>query len=309
MTFSEKKKKPGNPARLPGLKDTYLNDVGYKLNMAKRKSQKPDLKKALEREQLKAFRHNISQLKKAGIVSKKIDARAIKPSKHYKGLIRQFADVITGQTKAVKVPKYCPIEGCKTIKKGKTTIALIDVSDKKAPKVKATKQGFQIIDRAFGKSVMDILIKKRASTLLSLGADDLEDLEQSYLIGKLTPEEKKAYKDDPESFLMNRNLSIPSRHSYVFTIEDKKSGKSYMSKISFQSLDQLIMYMGHYNSGGNGSQNFGTATVAIRVMGDADIRNYQDAQMAETAKNKRARQAASRKARRQAKRGGTHNII
>lgn len=101
---------------------------------------------AIKREELKIYRHNMSILKKAGLISKNIDVRNAKPTKHYKGLIRQFADVISGELKAVfGSPSECVSkEGCKTVKRGGKVYTLINVP--KGVVVRQTKQGFKLVD-------------------------------------------------------------------------------------------------------------------------------------------------------------------
>lgn len=102
------------------------------------------LRRASEREALKGFRHNMAILKKQGLY--KGDVRTLKPTKHYKGLIRQFADVISGELKAVfGTPSECVSkEGCKTVKRGGKTYTLINIP--KGSVVRHTKQGFKLVD-------------------------------------------------------------------------------------------------------------------------------------------------------------------
>jgi hypothetical protein len=54
---------------------------------------------------LKEFRHNISILKKKGLVSSRVDARSVKPSSALKKRITEFQDVIRGEAKVWKVSK------------------------------------------------------------------------------------------------------------------------------------------------------------------------------------------------------------
>jgi len=237
------------------------------------KKQSPESKliSQMKRKSLKEFRHSIALLKKAGIINKRVDARSLKPTPHYKKIIKQFSDVITGKVKAVKAPKYCPTQGCKTIKANRKTILLIDVSDKKNPHIRITKQGVSVVDRFYGKSAMELVISKKAGALINLTEDEIDALESKY--------------------------SLSQNQSFVFTIEEKKHGKSYISKVSFQSLNKLIAYMSNYSSGST-SVNFADVTVSIRVLGDADISDYQNKQSEETRKARNARNAAYKKAKR-----------
>lgn len=239
--------------------------------------------KQQQREQLKAFRHAISVLKKSGIVSKKVDARSLSPTPHYKKLINEYRDVVSGKVKAVKAPAYCPTTGCKSVKRNGKKILLVDVSDKKQPKIRITKQGISIIDKAFGKSSMEVIISKKATQLLELDDNDIDKLEFDH--------------------------TLTNNQFYVFTIEDKKHNKSYMSKMSFKSLDKLLSYMTAYQTG-SGGEDFNNAVVTIRIMGDSDIENYQQKQKNETIANKRARKAAYAKAARLARKSkSTRNMV
>jgi hypothetical protein len=249
--------------------------------MTTKKPKKTELQKQSEREALKAFRHNVAVLKKAGIISKKVDARSLAPTPHYKKIIRDYADVITGKVKAVKVPRACPITGCKTVKKNNKTIALVNVEGMYKPRVTVRKSGISIVDRFFGTSELSVMINRKSTDLLNLDENEIDLLAAKYSIG--------------------------DNQAFVFTIEDKKHGKSYISKLSFTSLDKLLEYMELYTHGSHGA-DFNNAVVSIRIMGDADISAYQNKQAAETLKNKRARQAAYKKAKR-AKEKSTRNII
>jgi len=101
-------------------------------------------KVGINREALKTFRRNMGILKKQGLFNG--DARSVKPTKHYKSLIRQFSDVISGELKAVfGTPSECVSkEGCKTVKRGGKTYTLINIP--KGSVVRHTKQGFKLVD-------------------------------------------------------------------------------------------------------------------------------------------------------------------
>lgn len=249
--------------------------------MTKKSKTLDKLIKQQQREQVKAFRHAISVLKKSGIVSKKVDARSLSPTPHYKRLIKEYSEIVSGKVKAVKAPSYCPTSGCKSVKRNGKRILLVDVSDKKQPKIRITKQGVSIIDKAFGKSSMEVIISKKASQLLDFDDNDIDKFEHT----------------------------LTGNQFYVFTIEDKKNDKSYMSKMSFKSLDKLLSYMSAYQTG-SGADDFNNAVVTIRIMGDTDIENYQQKQKNETIANKRARKAANAKAARLARKSkSTRNMV
>src|SRR6202012_2424729 len=57
------------------------------------------------RNELKQFRHDVSILKRKGLLDKSIDARSIKPSKYLKSQIRKFGNVLRGEASPVKVKK------------------------------------------------------------------------------------------------------------------------------------------------------------------------------------------------------------
>lgn len=53
---------------------------------------------------IRQVRHEVSQLKKAGIVSKRIDVRHYVPSKYMLGKLRRNVDILSGEAIAVKAP-------------------------------------------------------------------------------------------------------------------------------------------------------------------------------------------------------------
>lgn len=57
------------------------------------------------RNELKQFRHDVSILKRKGLLDKSIDARSIKPSKYLKSQVRKFRNVLTGNASPVRVAK------------------------------------------------------------------------------------------------------------------------------------------------------------------------------------------------------------
>lgn len=54
---------------------------------------------------IRQIRSEVSKLKRAGIVSPKIDARTYQPSRYMLGKLKKNADIISGQAIAVKAPK------------------------------------------------------------------------------------------------------------------------------------------------------------------------------------------------------------
>lgn len=62
--------------------------------MARGKRQPVDLKK---------FRHEVAALKKAGLTSKRVDARSQRPTRHMLKKVEQFRDVIEGRAKPVLI--------------------------------------------------------------------------------------------------------------------------------------------------------------------------------------------------------------
>lgn len=61
--------------------------------------------KKLTVEQLRAIKHQVAILKKNGVVPKSTDVRSIKPTRHYRDLIKKNQDIIQGTAKGVKVSK------------------------------------------------------------------------------------------------------------------------------------------------------------------------------------------------------------
>lgn len=59
--------------------------------------------RAKEREYIKQFRHDISTLKKQGVIPEHYDARSAIPTSYLEGARNKFADIIMGKSKARKV--------------------------------------------------------------------------------------------------------------------------------------------------------------------------------------------------------------
>jgi hypothetical protein len=72
--------------------------------MARKPKQTNSVFDDARREALKQFRHSVKELKKAGILSKKYDARSVKPTKYLKSVLKKFQGVLAGTEKAVKLP-------------------------------------------------------------------------------------------------------------------------------------------------------------------------------------------------------------
>lgn len=57
------------------------------------------------RNELKQFRHDVSILKRKGLLDKSLDARSIRPSKYLKSQVKRFKSVLSGGASPVKVSK------------------------------------------------------------------------------------------------------------------------------------------------------------------------------------------------------------
>lgn len=53
---------------------------------------------------LKSFRHSIAVLKRAGLVSRELDARSVKPNARLRKLVDKYDDVLSGKAEAIKLP-------------------------------------------------------------------------------------------------------------------------------------------------------------------------------------------------------------
>lgn len=53
----------------------------------------------------KAFRHDVAQLKKKGLLDKAYDARSVSPTKYLKSQIKRFGDVLRGEAQPVKISR------------------------------------------------------------------------------------------------------------------------------------------------------------------------------------------------------------
>lgn len=55
--------------------------------------------------QARAFRSDIAKLKAKGLVSKRVDARTQKPTRHMREQVKKFSDVLSGKATVVHTPK------------------------------------------------------------------------------------------------------------------------------------------------------------------------------------------------------------
>lgn len=84
---------------------TTAKEQARKVAQAEKQRAKERAKLLAYREHRKETRHNISKLKRAGLVSRDIDARSLQPSKRFDNLQKKYAHVIEGKEKTFKVPK------------------------------------------------------------------------------------------------------------------------------------------------------------------------------------------------------------
>jgi hypothetical protein len=66
---------------------------------------KKQAKKSTSGAELRSFRHNVSVLKRKGLVSPKVDARSVTPTKTLRAAIKKFSDVLSGNARVFTVPK------------------------------------------------------------------------------------------------------------------------------------------------------------------------------------------------------------
>jgi hypothetical protein len=107
-------------------------------------AQKAALKEAQKaaNAQLRAFRHDVAQLKKKGLLDKAYDARKVKPTRYLKTQLKRFADVLSGEAQPVKVSKE---KAAKYAAQGyKVKAGRVVVPKAKNEKVYAAKEGFRI---------------------------------------------------------------------------------------------------------------------------------------------------------------------
>ena len=107
-------------------------------------AQKAALKEAQKaaNAQLRAFRHDVAQLKKKGLLDKAYDARKVNPTRYLKTQLKRFADVLAGEAQPVKVSKE---KAKKFAQQGyKVKAGRVVVPKAKNEKVYASKEGFRV---------------------------------------------------------------------------------------------------------------------------------------------------------------------
>ena len=105
---------------------------------------------------MRRFRTFLSTLKKAGLVSSKIDARSAKPTPHLKSVIKEFRGVIDGRQRTVELPKkFLAIakEDGKTVRNGHVVIennpGMKVIKDSKDPygyRISHPARGYEMIE-------------------------------------------------------------------------------------------------------------------------------------------------------------------
>lgn len=230
---------------------------------------------------IKAFRHGIAILKKYGIIPAKVDARSVKPTRHYLSLVKKSADIIDGHIKPVKLPPYVEKSGAPEMTTSKGRYALMDLRRYIDPIFKVFKSGITVIDKGVNlgqpKNVADVILTNTVDNILNLSKEQINALQN-------------AHKPD-------------KNHSFIFTINNKRTGKSYITKIRFMTLDGLIKDLEKYTKDDRG---FEEVTISVRIMGDAQINEWIKTQREETTRNRRAR---ANERRRNKKYGGNRGNI
>lgn len=139
---------------------------------------------AAARAELKAFRHDVSILRKKGLLDKTIyDARKATPSKYLKSQIKKFASVLSGEATPIKVSKekakYYKEKGL-TVKYGKVVVPHVK-GEKVMPASKGSdfrkvirgKGGkISVIDLGVKASNMDEFIRALRNDAVKVGRDE-----------------------------------------------------------------------------------------------------------------------------------------
>lgn len=160
---------------------------------------------------LRAFRHDVAQLKRKGLIDSKYDARSVTPTKYLKQQIKQFDNVLKGEAATVKVSKAKAAhykEQGYAVKNGRVVVPVA-----KNEKVYGSRGDFRVKVTGQGGSITRID--------LGLSRNNIhmwrEQLERAQV--KLKPDERLTFQ------LYGNN-----------------------SHISFRTTEQLLMYLEHYGA-------------------------------------------------------------
>ena len=83
--------------------------------------------KKKHKQNLREYRSSLAALKRAGLISQKIDARSHKPTRHMLGQIEKFKDVIEGNARAVKTPSRATAREFLNVKRTKFDRVVIKI--------------------------------------------------------------------------------------------------------------------------------------------------------------------------------------
>lgn len=181
---------------------------------------------------LRAFRHDVAQLKKKGLLDKTLyDARKVTPSKYLKSQIKKFADVLKGESAATKVSRkkaqYYKMRGY-TVKNNHVIVPVT-----KNEKVYSRGGDFHV----------KIIGSNGSITKIDLG---LSRENVSQWMDDLQNNRFKLKKDEVLSFQMYGHNSLRSGFSNYDPIGKDKHGNPIYKKGHDTAQEQLARYLSNY---------------------------------------------------------------
>lgn len=160
------------------------------------------------RNELKQFRHDVSILKRKGLLDKSIDARSIKPSKYLKSQVKRFKSVISGGASPVKVSKSTAANLKKRgidVKNGRAVIPHLP-----GEKVRATRGTYKVVTPMKGGRIQRLDL-----------ALDIDDINQ-WLVD-----------------LSNNNYKVPKGDQLAFQFRGYNSMRGYTDLPSKTAQEQM----------------------------------------------------------------------
>lgn len=160
------------------------------------------------RNELKQFRHDVSILKRKGLLDKSLDARSIKPTKYLKSQLKRFKSVLSGGASPVKVSKQTQANLKKRgidVKNGRAVIPHLP-----GEKVRATRGTYKVVTPMKGGRIQRLDL-----------ALDIDDINQ-WLVD-----------------LSNNNYKVPKGEQLAFQFRGYNSIGGYVDRKGKTAQEQM----------------------------------------------------------------------
>lgn len=218
-----------------------IKDVEAQVKLARKKAKELLAKSGRD---LRSVRSDVSKLKKAGLVSKRVDVRSYQPTRYMLSKIKKNADIISGEAVAVRAPKDVRE---KYRDKGifETRGSAVIVPREYANQRTRVSRGMIEISRALGNG-------EERRLVLPFKATDMQDVAQKLrsdpsLEGMKKPDELFGFR------LFGHNMAtfgfpnaeeladyIETRYSHLFSGKQGRSAVKHFELVRFKSKGSML---------------------------------------------------------------------